>query len=171
MKVFAVQSKAPELKRYLSWNSGKPHGQNAHPVENREQYLSTATRHGSAPESRQRRSHGEQGGTNRRIVFWQTTGDGNFGQGHDPPVMTIFSFFRFFFHKFLQRPFNGKYFLITLLMNGHEIKRDEEKTSYIVFQESIIFPGFHSSQNHSLTKVIKKIFSVEWPLQKVEKEK
>ena len=36
-----------------SWNSGKPHGQNAHPKENLKQNLSPATRHEDAPVSTQ----------------------------------------------------------------------------------------------------------------------
>ena len=40
-----ITSKALELKRYLSWNSGMPHGQNGHGIENRKQNLLPATRH------------------------------------------------------------------------------------------------------------------------------
>ena len=46
-----VQGKVPELKRYLSWNSGKPHG--AKPALNRKLHAEFAplTRHGNAPVS------------------------------------------------------------------------------------------------------------------------
>ena len=37
----------------LSWNSGKPHGQNAHRIENHKQNLSPLTHHGNAPVSTQ----------------------------------------------------------------------------------------------------------------------
>ena len=48
-----VQSKVCELKRCLSWNSGKPHGQNANRIENCKQNLPPPTRHGNAPLSTQ----------------------------------------------------------------------------------------------------------------------
>ena len=37
----------------MSWNGGKPHGQNAPSTENRKQNLSPPTRHGNAPVSTQ----------------------------------------------------------------------------------------------------------------------
>ena len=53
-RIKPVQGKVPELKRYPSWNSGRPYGQNACPIEIRQQNLPSSTRHGNAPVSTQR---------------------------------------------------------------------------------------------------------------------
>ena len=52
-ELLLFKAKAPELKRYLSGNSGQPHGANAHSKKARKQNLLPPTRHGNAPVSTQ----------------------------------------------------------------------------------------------------------------------
>ena len=75
------------------------------------------------------------------------------------------------FLNFLQQPFNGEFFLDTLLMNDYGINVDKAMTSHIVFQESVILPDSKLKSHSFFKEIIRKIFSVEWPLQKVKKKK
>ena len=62
-------------------------------------------------------------------------------------------------------------FLNTLWTNDYGITLDTEMIAHIVFQKSVIVPD-SKFQSHSFIKeTIRKIFSVEWLLQKIKKKK
>ena len=57
-------------------------------------------------------------------------------------------------------------------MNSYGISLDEEMTSHIVFQESVTLPDSKLLKSYSFIKeMIRKIFPVEWPLQKKKEKK
>ena len=72
--------------------------------------------------------------------------------------------------NFPQQPFKGEYFFEYFFSEWLWDYVDEEMISHIVFQGSAILPDSELKSYSFIEEIIRKIFSVEWPLQKVKKK-